>query len=90
MIFSKKLKIPNPLVPLQINNYPIERGEEVKFLGFILDENLSWKLNVNCCKLNLHYCILYYILYMYFFHVLCAQLCLLDMFPSDCSLCGNS
>ena len=47
MIFSKKLKIPNPLVPLQINNYPIERGEKVKFLGFILDENLSWKAHVN-------------------------------------------
>ena len=34
-------------IPLQINNYPIERGKEVKFLGFILDENLSWKAHVN-------------------------------------------
>ena len=28
---------------LQINNYNIERTQSVKFLGVLVDENLSWK-----------------------------------------------
>ena len=40
---SKKGDIPQKLTRLQINNYNIERIPSIKFLGVLLDENLSWK-----------------------------------------------
>ena len=40
---SKKDGIPLKLPRLQINNYNIERISSIKFLGVLLDENLSWK-----------------------------------------------
>ena len=40
---SKKDDIPLKLLRLQINNYNIERTPSVKFLGVLLDGNLSWK-----------------------------------------------
>ena len=40
---SEKDDIPLKLPRLQINNYNIERILSIKFLGVLLDENLSWK-----------------------------------------------
>ena len=40
---SKKDNIPLVLPKLNINNSEIARTESVKFLGVLLDENLSWK-----------------------------------------------
>ena len=40
---SEKNDIPLKLSRLQINNYNIERILSIKFLGVLLDENLSWK-----------------------------------------------
>ena len=40
---SKKDDIPLVLPKLNINNSEIARTESVKFLGVLLDENLSWK-----------------------------------------------
>ena len=42
MIFYKRfLKCP-PTIDLLINNNPIDRVHEFKFLGFLIDENLNW------------------------------------------------
>ena len=46
MIFSKKMNIPNPSRQLLINNSPIERVKEFKFLGFVIDEHLSWTYHI--------------------------------------------
>ena len=40
---SKKDDIPLVLPKLNINNSEIARTESIKFLGVLLDENLSWK-----------------------------------------------
>ena len=40
---SKKHGMPLKLTRLQINKYNIERIPSIKFLGVLLDENLSWK-----------------------------------------------
>ena len=51
MIFNKtKTKI-LPNIVLTINNKPIERVRQFKFLGYHLDETLSWKVHIymrNC------------------------------------------
>ena len=39
----KKDGIPIELPRLQINNYNVERIPSIKFLGVLLDENISWK-----------------------------------------------
>ena len=40
-----------PFLPkLEINNYEIKRAESIKFLGILLDENLTWKLHIKCIK----------------------------------------
>ena len=44
---SKKGDISLKFPRLQINNYNIERILSVKFLGVLLDENLSWKDHIN-------------------------------------------
>ena len=40
---SKKDDIPLVLPKLNINNREIARTESIKFIGVLLDENLSWK-----------------------------------------------
>ena len=40
---SQKKRHTTKLPRLQINNYNIERTQSVKFLGVLVDENLSWK-----------------------------------------------
>ena len=40
------MKMLNPKTPLLINNKPIERVEEFKFLGYRVDEHLSWKAHI--------------------------------------------
>ena len=40
---SEKDDIPLCLPKLVINNYEIQRKESIKFLGVLLDQNLTWK-----------------------------------------------
>ena len=40
---GKKYSIPSHLPMLKINNHDIERVNTMKFLGVLLDDNLSWK-----------------------------------------------
>ena len=40
---GKKYSIPSHLPMLKINNRDIERVNTMKFLGVLLDDNLSWK-----------------------------------------------
>ena len=37
-------------ITLSINNTNIERVNEIKFLGIMLDENLTWKSHINYVK----------------------------------------
>ena len=43
---SKKDDIPLVLPKLNINNSEIAQTESIKFLGVLLDENLSWKTHI--------------------------------------------
>ena len=54
---SQKENIPLLLPKLIINNYEIQRTESIKFLGVLLDENLSWKEHIkyNENKIAKHY-----------------------------------
>ena len=47
---SKKDDIPLVLPKLNINNSEIARTESIKFLGVLLDENLSWKTLIKYIK----------------------------------------
>ena len=40
---GKKYSMPSHLTTLKINNHDIERVNTMKFLGALLDDNLSWK-----------------------------------------------
>ena len=41
----------NSVLPkLNINNCEIARTESIKFLGVMLDENLSWKTDIKCIE----------------------------------------
>ena len=40
---AKKCSIPSHLPTLKINNHDIERVNTMRFLGVLLDDNLSWK-----------------------------------------------
>ena len=44
----QKVNISLLLPKLIINNYKIQRTESIKFLGVLLDENLSWKEHIKC------------------------------------------
>ena len=44
---SKKDDTPLCLPKLIINNYEIQRKECIKFLGFLLDQHLTWKEYIN-------------------------------------------
>ena len=43
---SQKENISLLLLLLIINNYKIQRTESIKFMGVLLDENLSWKEHI--------------------------------------------
>ena len=43
---GKKYSIPSHLPTLKINNHDIERVTTMKFLGVLLDDNLSWKEHI--------------------------------------------
>ena len=43
---GKKYSIPSYLPTLKINNHDIERVKTMKFLGVLLDDNLSWKEHI--------------------------------------------
>ena len=43
---GKKYSIPSHLPTLKINNHYIERVNTIKFLGVLLDDNLSWKEHI--------------------------------------------
>ena len=43
---AKKYSIPSHLLTLKINNHDIERVNTMKFLGVLLDDNLSWKEHI--------------------------------------------
>ena len=43
---GKKYSIPSHLLTLKINNHDIERVNTMKFLGVLLDDNLSWKEHI--------------------------------------------
>jgi hypothetical protein len=45
---SKRRLIPSVLPQLQIDNDVIERETVTKFLGVLIDENLSWKKRIEC------------------------------------------
>ena len=47
---SKHRDIPLLLPKLKINKYEIKEAESVKFLGVLLDENLTWKLHIKFIK----------------------------------------
>ena len=51
--------IPLQLQPLWINNILIKREYSIKFLGVILDENLSWKSHIKLQKLAKNVGIIY-------------------------------
>ena len=42
IIFSRRLKVPQNIQPIQINNTNIEKGNETKFLGLILQSTMKW------------------------------------------------
>ena len=46
MLLSKKRPLKDPATSLVINNYPIERAKEFKFLGYVIEEHLSWKAHI--------------------------------------------
>ena len=49
MIFHPKQKnLPNHQIPnIIIDNQPVERVDSFKFLGVLIDENLTWNKHVN-------------------------------------------
>ena len=54
-LFFKSTKaddIPFKLSNLLINNTPIERQTSMKFLGVLLDENLSWRSHIQTIEIR--------------------------------------
>ena len=49
MIFHPRQKnlLPAQIPQIMINNKPIEKVENFKFLGVIIDQNLSWNIHIN-------------------------------------------
>ena len=43
---GKKIQHPLPSTTVKINNHDIERVSTMKFLGVLLDDNLSWKAHI--------------------------------------------
>ena len=46
MLFSKSKTVDNPIDPLLIDNDPIQRTKTIKFLGYMIDENLNWSSHI--------------------------------------------
>ena len=46
LFFHKRNKKPLLLPKLKIKNCETKRTESIKFLGVLLDETLTWKLNI--------------------------------------------
>ena len=47
MIFKKKRKFETILPSLKLNNVELEKVKTIKYLGLILDENLTWDSHIN-------------------------------------------
>ena len=47
MLFSNRKKIMNETIHLMIEKNIIDRVKECKFLGTIIDENLTWKPHID-------------------------------------------
>ena len=47
---GKKYSIASHLSTLKVNNHDIERVNTMKFLGVLLDDNLSWKEHIKCLE----------------------------------------
>jgi hypothetical protein len=50
MIFRKRGQFTEDGPPIIMNHKAVERVESIKFLGVILDENLSWSMHINLVK----------------------------------------
>ena len=46
MLFSKSKTVDNSIDPLLIENDPIQRTTTIKFLGYMIDENLNWSSHI--------------------------------------------
>ena len=54
MIFkSRNLNFDHNLINININNTEIKRVNHVKFLGVVIDDNLTWKEHINCISLKI-------------------------------------
>ena len=58
---SIKDDIPLKLPALKIANREIERTNATKFLGILLDENISWKNHIRSVEKNLQKTLAFYI-----------------------------
>ena len=55
MAGSKSETLPHPEVALTIDNFPIKKVSSAKFLGVIIDENLSWEDHIKALKRTLNH-----------------------------------
>lgn len=51
MVFGQNKKIGK--IKLSIENVELEKVDEIKFLGVILDKNICWKPHINYIRSNL-------------------------------------
>ena len=56
MLFTRKRSIPDD-IEIKINNITISRVKQVKFLGVIMDEKLTWKDHINYISRKISKCI---------------------------------
>ena len=56
MLFTRKRSIPED-IEIKINNIAISRVKQVKFLGVIMDEKLTWKDHINYISRKISKCI---------------------------------
>ena len=55
MAGSKSETLPHPEVALTIDNFPIKKVSSAKFLGVIIDKNLSWEDHIKALKQTLNH-----------------------------------
>ena len=55
MAGSKSETLQHPEVALTIDNFPIKKVSSAKFLGVIIDENLSWEDHIKALKRTLNH-----------------------------------
>ena len=53
ILFSRKGIVPVCNDKLYLNNVELERVTQIKYLGFIIDEKLSWKAHINYISLKI-------------------------------------